>query len=487
MIPSFRKTLQKLRSNRSRSRTKRAKRSLSVSPGIVRTEDLETRSLLSSVTVAGLRDAAKQLTNSSRSFDEFPAEIRKADAHRGTWTLGTATGSGDQIVATKDLVHGPNWVAPQGITANLKTNTYSFNGGVMYLQNEDSSVNLFQLRMPSSTFRRHVPGQGNFIYDGFRITGEIPNSRVGFVTRVMPLAGTTPLTIREAIEERLKNVPEFRNAEVQVERSVDDGELSGTGASNYWWRFIPGVKGTQNFTIRITGANWDTQPFDVKVQVGAIANFFGSHSDGHTLPRVGYHRLTTAETVRTGGATGMVIGQGNLITRITDPNTIPLVNTPGFTVEKIEAAAQNTQLKLRGALSTPAVDGQFAPISAFNAENRNVSGSRSSKGLRVTDIGGDYTLNANRGPTGAARNITAFEMSGLTFSLADGELFVLGATDTAQDKLYFDTKSDSVLATTEFEGGSLTFRFMRDGNTPAVRINLAGGGTVTVRRQLHLR
>lgn len=123
---------------------------------------------------------------------------------------------------------------------------------------------------------------------------------------------------------------------------------------------------------------------------------------------------------------------------------------------------------LKGLVEASGVVGQFHSTSSFNAIETLY-------GYRVVDIGSEYHLHPVSDPSGNPRPISLFSLNGLNFSVKSGTQFILKSTNTTQTKLQFESKNDSVEATAEFEGGSLTVQIDKGNNAPAVRVDLRTG------------
>lgn len=459
MIPPLRTVIDKLRSELPGTRNRRVRRrrsaKLNTSPGVVHTEKLEERLLLAAV----FRDAAKRLTNSSRSFDEFPGvkAVKPNGGGDGNWALSTDSATGNRVIASKDVVidsGNAHFVAPKGITADVVTNEYSINDGVVYLRNSRNQGGPYLLTVPNAPFQH--AGQ---TFNGLRLRS------TKFTTEIIRFTDVSAKRLTELFEA----TPELRHNGVRIERSVDT-EISGTRPAGRPW----GNAATQSFVITFAEAHWDLYPGNVTASYGVMRDV---HVPGRGFTDFREYAVTPATYLRL-TTVGKAKGKGLTISGITHPDTIPLVNIPGFRVETI-GAGQFAVRQLRGSLSTPAVDGQFEPTSAFNVKEVHVQGSRRSAGLRVSDVGSEYVLSANRDSRGSTRPITAFTQAGLRYALSPGERFLLKSKDTVHDKLFFESKADNVEVTAHFEGGSINARILRDGTTPAVRIDVEGAGTVT--------
>lgn len=129
---------------------------------------------------------------------------------------------------------------------------------------------------------------------------------------------------------------------------------------------------------------------------------------------------------------------------------------------------------MKGLVETSGVVGQFHTTSSFNTVETLL-------GYRVVDIGSEYHLHPVSDPSGNPRPISVFSLNGLNFSVKAGTPFILKSADKAQTQLQFNSKTDSVEATAEFEGGSLTVRIDKGSNQPALRVDLRSGKVETSR------
>ena len=286
----------------------------------------------------------------------------------------------------------------------------------------------------------------------------LPTNRVDLYWNGSTSAEITKDATAEEIETALNNLPSIRNPGGFVTVTAADS-AEGFDADTEKLKFV----------VTFGGGVWfDPAPIQYSISKPEVNEKFSRPAKAlllSTQNTVAIDLAANTQTIPNGFAS-------------------PLYNVESFVPTEVGASTTyyNTNRNdktigtrtLKGLIETSAIAGQFRTTSSFNAIE-------SVLGYRVIDINIEYQLQPVIDPNGIPQPITAFKLNGLNFELKPGTQFVLKSFDKAQTQLYFDTKNDSVEASAEFEGGTLTIRIDKGDNQPALRVDLRKGTVETTR------